>query len=390
MILLGAALAKRRIAIITGTRAEYGLLQSTMNALGARDDVDIQLIVTGMHLLKQYGNTVKEIEADGVAIAAEVSVMSENAGDPKAMALVVAKSIEEMTATFEKLDPEVVVVLGDRVEIFGSGVAAALTGRVLAHIHGGDVTRGGYDESMRHALSKFAHLHFSATEAAKERVIKLGEDPENVYFVGAPGVDLLLSEEGYSKEDLEKTYGVSAGDYVLLLQHSVSTAAGKAPQQIDDTLQALSKLGKPVIALYPNNDSGGEAIVAALDNATADNFHVFPNVRREEFLDLMKHAGVMCGNSSAAIIEAGYFGTPVVNIGERQEGREHGENVSHCGHDAETIEKLLRQCFEDEAHKKTCKDAKPPYGDGKAGEKIAEVLATHELRPELTHKKLAY
>ncbi|MCK6440140.1 MAG: UDP-N-acetylglucosamine 2-epimerase, partial [Planctomycetes bacterium] len=197
---------KRRIAVITGTRAEYGLLRSTINALQKHNNVEMQLVVTGMHLLKRYGFTMKLITDDGVPIAAEVPIMEERDDDRKAMATTVSRGIKEMSAVFQKLDPEIVLVLGDRVETFGAGVAAALTGRVLAHIHGGDVTRGGYDESMRHALTKFAHIHFPATPGAMKRILQMGEEPAHVHLTGAPGVDELLGADRASKDEIEKRY----------------------------------------------------------------------------------------------------------------------------------------------------------------------------------------
>lgn len=399
----------RRIAVVTGTRADYGLLRPVIRALGKHRNVERQLVVTGMHLLGFFGSTEQEIERDGIRTVIRVPVMDDDKASAPHMARTLARAIGELSKAFDKHDPHVVVVLGDRVETFAAGVAAALTGRVVAHIHGGDVTRGGYDESMRHALTKFAHVHFAATPGAKRRIIKMGEDPANVYLTGAPGIDELLHEPRLDAAGVEREYGVKRKDYVLLVQHPVSTEPQQARRQFFETLCALEKLQRPIIAVYPNNDPGADGIVADLllaEKGKASNFmrahgkpkpyafrslRTYPSLPREHFLGLMEHAGAICGNSSSGVIEAGYLRTPAVNIGERQEGRECGVNVLHVAPAAKAIEAALRRCFEDKAFLAKIKRLTPkslPYGNGRAGEKIATVLAKHPLPPELTHKKL--
>ena len=350
----------------------------------------LKVVVAGMHLAPEFGDTVREIEADGWPIEARVP-MSDGRDSAAATARGLGLGLAAMADVFERLAPDIVMVLGDRVEAFAAAAAAGASNRGVAHIHGGDVTRGGIDESMRHAITKLAHLHFAATERSRERIVRMGEDPDRVFVVGAPGLDSIRTLAPLSLADVGRALGIALErPYVVLVQHPVSTRPDAAAREIEETLEALSASGRRTICIYPNADAGGRRMIAAIERHRGEPWLVvLPNAEHDLYLNLLRHADALVGNSSSGIIEAGMFHLPVVNVGERQHGRERGANVVDAPPERDAIKAVLQQVTRPE-FAAVAASAANPYGDGHASERIAATLAKTRVSPALLQKQLTY
>lgn len=381
----------RNIIAVTGTRAEYGILYPVLKAIEASPKLKLTLVVTGMHLSNEFGYTIKEIESNGFKIGARVDMLL-SSDTPEAMAKSVGLGIMGMAQAWGQLNPDIILVLGDRVEALAASIAAAYMNIPIAHIHGGDSSRGGLDEYARHAITKFAHIHFPATKKSAERIIKMGEDEWRVHLVGSPALDVILNEPLLPPDFLAQRLGISLSQpLILLVQHSVTTQVDEAAKQIRETLEAIVELGYPTIVIYPNSDAGGRRMIEVIRQFESYAFiKAFKSLHRKEYLSLMRVASVMVGNSSSGIIEAPSFGLPVVNIGTRQEGRERGRNVIDVGHNKEEIIKGIEKSLTEKEFLKEVKKCENPYGDGKAALKIAEVLSEVEITPQLLQKRMAY
>jgi UDP-N-acetylglucosamine 2-epimerase (non-hydrolysing)/GDP/UDP-N,N'-diacetylbacillosamine 2-epimerase (hydrolysing) len=382
----------KKVAVVTGTRAEYGILLPVLKAIQARRELKLLLVVTGMHLSRDFGYTVKEIEKDGFKIDARVDMLA--ADDTLgAMAKSVGQGIINMAQTWEKLKPDIIVVLGDRVEPLAAAISGAYMNIPIAHIHGGDVTGGSIDEFARHAITKFAHIHFPGTKKSAERIIKMGEDTWRVHMVGSPALDAILNEKLLPPRDVIKKFGLDASQpFILLVQHPVTTEVEQVKEQVTETLEALVAIGYPVITLYPNSDAGGRKIIETIKRYEKKYplFKILPSLPRREYLSLLKVARVLVGNSSSGMIDAPSFALPVVNIGSRQEGRERGVNVIDVGYSRDEIAVAIKKALTDKRFLSKVEKCVNPYGDGKAGIRIAEVLAGIEKTPELIQKKISY
>ena len=381
----------RKIVVVTGTRAEYGILYPVLKAVEARPELKLLLVVTGMHLSHDFGYTVKEIENDGFKIDAKVDMLlsSDTLGG---MAKSVGLGVLGMAQTWEQLKPDIILILGDRVEPLAAAISGAYMNIPIAHIHGGDSPRGGLDEYARHAITKLAHIHFPATRKSMERIIKMGEDEWRVHLVGSPALDMILSEPLLPNEVLVEKFGLDlSAPLVLLVQHPVTTQVDEAPEQMRETLDAIVKLGYPAILIYPNSDAGGRRMIEVIREYERHSLiKTFESLPRREYLSLMKVASVMVGNSSSGIIDAPSFGLPAVNIGIRQEGRERGKNVIDVGHNKREIVKTIKKALTDKAFLAEVKQCQNPYGDGESGPRIAKILNETEITPQLLQKKLAY
>ncbi|MBN2186835.1 MAG: UDP-N-acetylglucosamine 2-epimerase (hydrolyzing) [Dehalococcoidia bacterium] len=380
----------RKIAVVTGTRAEYGILLPVLKAIEIQPELMLSLVVTGMHLSHEFGYTVREIEHDGFTVDARVDMLL-SSDMPGAMAKSVGMGVIGMAQTWEQLKPEIILVLGDRVEPLAATIAAAYINIPVAHVHGGDVC-GSIDSPARHAITKFAHIHFPATKKSAERIAKMGEEEWRVHIVGSPALDAILSEPLIPAEDLARRLQLDLSQpLILLVQHSVTTQADDAPQQIKETLQAVVELGHPTILIYPNSDAGGRRMIQVISEHGKYPFiKTFKSLPHKEYLSLMKAASLMMGNSSSGIVEAPSFGLPVINIGIRQLGRERGENVINVGHDKQEIIEAVEKALTDKDFLKEVKKCDNPYGDGKTAPRIAEILSKTEITPELIQKKPTY
>ena len=381
----------RKICVVTGTRAEYGILKPVMKAIKESPMLELSVIATGMHLAQQFGYTLKEIEKDGFKIDARADMLL--SGDTgTTMAKSVGKGIISIAQALDIIKADIILVLGDRIEPLATAIAGAYMNIPVAHIHGGDSAKAGLDESARHAITKLSHIHFPATEKSAERIIKMGEDPSNVFVVGAPGLDSILNEELIGPEKIAKSYNLDLSEPILLaIQHPVTTEVGDAPDQIREMLEAVFELEHQAIMVYPNADAGGREMIEVIKEYEKYPFiKTFKSIPHKKYLSLMKIATVMLGNSSSGIIEAPSFGLPVINIGSRQEGRERAENVIDVDYDKEQIKAAIKKTLHDENFKEKVKNCKSPYGDGKAGVRIADILSEIKIDKKILQKRLTY
>ena len=383
-------MSTRKICVLTGTRAEFGLLHPVIEAISDHPDLEVQLLVTGMHLVEAFGLSVKDVERSGFPIAAKVPMHKEG-DDNLSMALSVADGVKGISAVFTDLKPDVLVLLGDRTEVLAGAVAALYLNIPIAHIHGGDVTRGGTDESVRHAVTKMANIHFPATAKSADRIRKMGEDDWRIFNTGAPCLDTILSFDPLSREELSEQCKIPADqDFLLLVQHAVSTESELAVEQFRETLKAVEGIEMAKAIIYPNSDAGGLAIIEEIKKLKGkDNFYIFKSLPHQVYLSLMKHCRILVGNSSSGIIESSSFKIPVVNIGIRQEGRERAGNVLDVDHYAEEISSAIEKGLSED-FRWTLEEVENPYGNGGTGKKIAGILAEVELDKKLIQKKLSY
>ncbi len=379
----------KKIAIVTGSRAEYGILSPLMKGINAHSQFHLLTIVVGMHLSSEFGNTVEEIERDSFKIDAKISSINRD-DTHSGMARYIGRVIIKAVDIFEDLRPDMIILLGDRADILATTIAASYMNLLIAHIHGGDITKGGLDEPARHAITKFAHIHFPATEKSAKRIIKMGEEPWRVFVVGALGLDSILKgNELLSSEDISKKYGLNLSKPILLvLQHPITTETNYAPTQMEETLKALVELQHQTILIYPNADPGGKKMIAVIKRYEYPFIKKFKSLPHIDYLSLMGIANVMVGNSSSGIIEAPSFKLPVVNIGIRQKGRERSTNVIDVPHNKEAIKKAIEIALYDKRFIESLKDSTSPYGDGHATERIIEVLNTIKIDRNLLQKQI--
>lgn len=390
----------RRVAVFTGNRAEYGLQYPILRALHADPRIETFLLAGGAHLEDNFGKTLAEIEADGFAVYREVEIRMTH-DTLFATAQAIGSAVLSLSAILDELRPDFLVVYADRYE----GFAALITGTQMniptAHIEGGDYTEGGaLDDSVRHAMTKLAHLHFATNEQAVARILALGEEPWRVFNVGQPALDLVAAGLYAKPEELLAELGLDpARPIVLFCQHSVTTEFEQAAEQVRPALDALRRLaeeGWQVVATYPNNDAGGRRIIDEMSVLEGlPGVLVRKSLGRYRFHGLLNvigrvGRGAFAGNSSAGIKETPAFGCPVVNIGSRQQGRLRADNVLDVPYEAGAIEAALRRCAFDEDFRHHCATCENPYGAGNAGPRIAETLATMPIDTNLLRKRMTY
>ncbi len=381
----------KRVVVITGTRATYGLLKPVMRAIQRQAGLELFVCVAGMHLSKEFGHTVDEIRKDGFRIDAEVPMVPEQ-DTGAAMARAIGKGIIRFTEAFKKIKPDVVLVIGDRSEPFAAAIAAVHMNIPVAHVHGGDKSMAGIDEYVRHAITKLAVIHFPATRKSAERIIKMGENPKKVFVAGAPGLDTVLHEKHLGRRELCEKLGLDPKKpFFLVLQHPVTTQSGLAAAQMKETLEGVKKFGIQTILIYPNSDAGGRAMIRVIKEYEKLPFiHSFKNLDHSLFLSAMRHAAVMIGNSSSGVIETPSFHVPVVNVGIRQNLRERAENVIDVEPERTAIARAIRKALYDESFRRKVRLCRNPYGTGRAGERIARNLARIKITPELIQKQITY
>lgn len=381
----------KKISVTTGTRAEYGLLRPILKRISESKKLELFLIVTGMHLSKKYGLSVKEIENDGFKISKKIKMLP-NGDSSLLMTKSLGKGIVSFSDFFEKFKPDINLVLGDRDEALASVIAASHMNILNAHIHGGDKTKAGLDEYNRHAITKFSNIHFAASKKSFQRIVKLGENPNYVILSGSPGIDDIKSEKITPKRKLEKKLKIKfSGDEIILLYHPVTTQVSSSEKQIIKILKALKNVKKTTISILPNSDAGNYSIIKQLKLFSKKNsfFNLFPNLPRSDYLSLLKHSGILLGNSSSGVIEGSYFDIPVVNIGIRQTGRERSKNVIDV---SENSTNEIQTSILTALKKKKNSKSKTPniYGSGNSSQIIVKFLEDLKLTDELIQKQITY
>jgi UDP-hydrolysing UDP-N-acetyl-D-glucosamine 2-epimerase len=382
------ATARKRICFVTGTRAEYGLMRSTLAVIAQHPSLELQLVATGMHLHRRYGRTIDEIRRDGWTVDATVP-WPLDADTPAAVAARTGAAMAKLAATYERLQTDVVLVVGDRVEAFAAAAAGQVSQRVVAHVHGGDRAAGQIDDALRHAITKLAHVHFPATPASAARIVKLGEDPRRIHRVGAPGIDGIATAAAPMAVLRERFPGLREGQFALIVLHPTDATGETESSRASTVLRASRAAGiEQVVVIYPNSDPGSQPIIRCWEARQAEIDFLLPDAPRDVFLGLMRRCAVMVGNSSAGIIEAGALGTPVVNVGDRQAGRERGANVADVGFRASEITLAVRSALSIDRTGRP--DKTHPYGGGRAGVRIAAALDRLMINNRLLRKLIAY
>lgn len=375
----------RSVIYITGTRADFGLMHSTLTQIDKSCNLSLSLIVTGMHLSNKYGYTIEEIKSSGIEIIGQVPVDLEPETG-KTMSLALSVMISGFTKILNEANPDIVIVLGDRGEMLAGAISCLHLGIPVAHIHGGERS-GTIDESIRHAISKLSHIHLTSTLESKNRLISLGEIPANIHVTGAPGIDGIKEQATLSRSEIIFKFSlISERPICLLLFHPVVQESSSAGIQIKIILEALFRKSElQIIGILPNSDAGSEPIRQEMNAAKHSKLQTFSNLSRTEFLSLMKEADFMIGNSSSGIIEAGSFGTPVINIGNRQKLRQRNVNVVDVSLDSDAIYEEIEKVLIKRKH-----PVKNIYGDGNTGKRIVRVLETTPLNEELLNKVITY
>ncbi|MBP2316261.1 UDP-N-acetylglucosamine 2-epimerase [Azospirillum soli] len=378
----------KTIGVVTGSRADYGIYRPVLRHILSSPDLQLRLIVCGMHLSPAYGLTVRDIEADGFTIAARLPTLCDD-DSPEGIGKSMGQGVTAFSEEFGRVRPDILLLLGDRYEMFAAAIAALPYAMPLAHIHGGELTEGLIDDAIRHSLTKMCHLHFVATEEYRRRVIQLGEAPDRVFTVGAPAIDLMSQLERLDRAALSARLGISLDTPPLLVtHHPLTLAAEQADAEVGVLLDALETFDQPIIITYPNADTRASRIIERIGRFAAGRANVVftESLGSQAYFSVMAIAGAMVGNSSSGIIEAASFRLPVVNIGDRQRGRVAGGNVIHVPADAETIREAIRKALSPE-FRESLADQVNPYGRGTAAPRIVEVLRSVSLGQELVMKR---
>ncbi len=376
-------LSLKNICVVVTARPSYSRIKTALTAIKNHPQLNLLLVVAASALLDRYGTAVKYIEEDGFKIDAKVFNVLEGE-NLTAQAKTTGLGIIELASVFEQLKPDAVVTVADRFETMSTAIAASYMNLPLIHIQGGEVT-GNIDEKVRHAITKLADLHLVATEKAKERVIKMGEDPNMVFNTGCPSIDLadMVLKNPKIDFDLFKQYG-GVGKiknweqgYLVVLQHPVTTEYQKSRVQIEETLHAIYELNIPTFWFWPNVDAGSDGTSKGIrsfrENHNIDHIHFFKNMEGKDFLKLLYNSKCLIGNSSAGIRECSYLGVPVVNIGSRQSGRERGQNIVDVEHNRDKIKGAINQAIS------MVRKHDDIYGDGQSGDEIAQKIAQIQI-----------
>lgn len=366
----------RKICVVTGTRAEFGLLRWLMHEFEASKELELQVIATGMHLSPEYGLTYREIEQAGFSIDARVEMLI-SADTASAVTKSMGLALIGYADAYASLTPDMIVVLGDRFEIFGAVAAAMIAGIPVAHLHGGETTEGAFDEAIRHSITKMSHLHFVAAEEYRRRVIQLGEQPDRVFLVGGLGIDAIKRTQLMEREALETSLQFKFGPKNLLITfHPVTLEGNSSSQQMQELLAALDQLTETnMVFTMPNADTGGRELAGMVESfvSTHSNARVYTSLGQLRYLSCMKYVDGVVGNSSSGLTEAPSMGVGTINIGSRQKGRLSASSVIHCSPTHKSIRAAIERLYEP-SFRAELASTNNPYGNGGASKKIVEVL----------------
>ena len=371
----------RKICFVTGTRAEYGILSRLMRLVAEDPELQLQIIATNMHLMPEYGNTYKEIEADGFTIDRKV-YMSKPSDDAHGVIASMAEEMLSMTKAYADLQPDLIVLLGDRYEIMVAAQVALINRIPIAHIHGGEVTEGAFDDAIRHSVTKMSSLHFTSCEEYRRRVIQMGENPEMVYNCGSLGVENIKSIPLMTKEELEDSLKFKIDEKTILVTYHPATLGGSPWKDIQNFLSALDAFNDiRVIFTMPNSDTGRDEIAAAIKDYVkthSETTVAFDSLGLKRYLSTLKYVKAVVGNSSSGIIEVPSFGIPTVNIGPRQNGRLMADSVICCGIEQNEIVSAMTIALSEEFRDRVY-NTRSPYEVPNTAEKILNVIKTSDL-----------
>ena len=383
----------KRIGIMTGTRAEYGLLKPLMQEINKDNDLELYLIVSGMHLSPEFGMTYKEIEEDGFEINAKVEMLLSSdspAGISKSIGLGVIGFADE----FQRADLDMLILLGDRYEALSAAISAMVMRIPIAHLHGGELTEGAIDEGIRHSITKMSYLHFTSTEQYRNRVIQLGENPERVFYVGALGVENIKKINLMTKEELERSIHFEIDENtVIVTYHPVTLENNTVEEQFLNLLKVLDRNPKiRMIFTKANADTNGRIVNELIDKYTAQNSEracAFMSLGQKRYLSALKYCRIVIGNSSSGIIEAPSFGKPIINIGDRQKGRICADSVINCGYTQQEIQQAMETALTKEFENKAS-NCRNPYEKENTAANIISVIKDYLLNDKINLKKRFY
>lgn len=362
----------KKIVFLTSTRADYGKIKSLMKKVAAHKDFDLKIFATGMHLLSKYGSTYREIEKDGFKNI--YKFINQKEGTPMDIAL--SNSILGLSNYISEIKPDMLVIQGDRLEALAGAIVGSFNNIKVAHIEGGEVS-GTIDESIRHAITKFSHIHLVANEEAKKRIIQLGENKDVIFVIGSPDIDIMYSNELPSLEEVKNHYEINFSKYAICMYHPVTTEYEKLNKNAKNLVEALINSNKKYIVFFPNNDLGNEKILKAYEKIkNNNNFAIFPSIRFESFLTLLKNSEFIIGNSSAGIRESGLYRIPAIDIGTRQQGRYDlniNKNIMHVEEDSESILEGIKNID------KLIFDTKSIYGKGNSDEEFMKLICNEKI-----------
>ena len=380
----------RKIAVVTGTRAEYGYLNSLMKAIDKDNELKLIPIITGMHLLSDFGNTFRIVEND---FPKSVRIpMALNGDDLKDMANYLSSGIKNFAEYFYKSLPDIIVVLGDRSESLAASLAAMYLNIPIAHINGGDVSGGTIDESIRHAITKIAHIHLAHTQSNAERIKKMGEDEKRIFVTGALTLDTILNTKLKSKTEIFKKYNLNPNKKTfLVVQHPITTLKDRGYFQMKELFLAIDTLKEQTVILYPNCDAGGRKLISLIEKYEGKKYlHVFKNLPHDDYLSFMKSVDLMIGNSSSGIIESPSFKIPVINIGNRQQGRDRSENIIDVEPEKNKILNVIDFALNNKDFLSKVGRCKNKFGDGRASQKIVKIFKDLKIDDKLIQKQITY
>ncbi len=380
----------RKIAVVTGTRAEYGYLKPLMEEIKKDTNLELIPIVTGMHLMPEYGYSYKIIKKD---FSESVKISMQLEGDsPKDMANYLSNGIKNLSEYFNKILPDIVVGLGDRSEALAAALASLYLNIVFAHINGGDVSGTTIDESIRHAITKIAHIHLAHTKQNAKRIEKMGEERKRIFITGALTLDTILKTKSKSKNELFKKYKLEPNKTTFLVsQHPITTLKDRGLSQIKELFLALDELKNQTIIIYPNIDAGSKQFIDLIKIYERKKFiYSFKNLTHEDYLGFMKYADLMIGNSSSGIIEGPSFKIPVINIGSRQQGRERSENIIDIKPIKNEILKAINFSLTNKNFRAKLNNCKNKFGDGKASKRITKILKEIKIDEKIIQKQITY
>jgi GDP/UDP-N,N'-diacetylbacillosamine 2-epimerase (hydrolysing) len=381
---------KIKICVIGSSRATYGYKKNILKILSKDKDFDLKFIVTGMHLSRKHGYSVRDIISDKIPIYKKINTNFESDNEKKHI-FSLSKEMINLSISFDKIKPDIVLVTGDRAEMFMAALTAAYMKIAVAHIQSGDLS-GHIDGSIRHAITKISHLHFASCEDSKNRVLKMGEEKWRVFNTGAPQLDDFYRPNKIKISDFNKKFKIKIQkNFLIVMQHPVLYENVDAGSQIEKTLIALENLSIQKIVIYPNIDTGNNKIIKIIEKyKNKKNFNIFKNLNRDYFIFLLRNANMLIGNSSCGILEAASFKLPVINIGSRQKGRLQSKNIINTGYSIKEIKKAIKIIQTSKNYKKNLSKCINLYGDGKSSRRIVNILKKIKYDRTLLDKTNSY